>query len=97
MDFSVRNGNNMQSLIHNTIFSGIFTLVGFISTIYGVKRIPKDYGVFGHGCKDIKGAFIYNFFGMGGMFLAVFSGIYFIAMILRIIIYMITNCEYMLM
>lgn len=97
MDISVRNGeDNVQNLIYNTIFSGIFTLVGLLSTIYGIKRIPEDYGVFGHGCKNIKGAFIYNFFGMGGMFLGVFSGMYFVAMVLRLITYIITHCEYML-
>lgn len=86
----------MQNLINNIIFSGVLTFVGAISTFYGIKRIPDDCGVWGRGCKDGKGAFIYNFFGMGGAFLGVFSGLYFVAMILRLIIYLITGCEYML-
>ena len=87
---------NIHNLIVNIIFSGILTLVGIVSMVYGIKRIPDDYGVLGQGCKDIKGAFIYNFFGMGGAFLGVFSGIYFVAMILRLIIYLLTGCQYML-
>jgi len=86
----------MQNLINNIIFSGVLTFIGVVSALYGIKRIPDDYGVCGHGCKDTKGAFIYNFFGMGGAFLGVFSGLYFVAMVLRLIIYLITGCEYML-
>lgn len=86
----------MQNLINNIIFSGVLTFIGFTFTIYGIKRIPDDYGVCGQGCKNGKGAFVYNFFGMGGAFLGTFSGIYFVAMIIRLIIYLITGCQYML-
>ena len=86
----------MQNLINNIIFSGILTFIGIVSMIYGIKRMPDDYGIWGQGCKDTKGAFIYNFFGMGGAFLGTFSGIYFVAMIFRLIIYLITGCKYML-
>ena len=87
---------NMHNLIVNIIFSWILTFIGIVSMIYGIKRIPNGYGVWGQGCKDTKGAFIYNFFGMGGTFIGVFSAIYFVAMILRLFIYLLTGCQYML-
>ena len=87
---------NMHNLIVNIIFSGIFTFIGIVSMIYGIKRIPEDYGVLGKECKNAEGAFIYNFFGMGGAFIGVFSAIYFVAMILRLFIYLLTGCQYML-
>lgn len=67
----------MRELIIIITVSATLMLLGVVSAIYGIKNIPDDYGAWGKGCTDAKGAFIYNFFGTGGMFMATFSGISF--------------------
>lgn len=83
-------------LITRIILSGLFTFIAFLSMEYGIKNIPDDYGTWGSGCKDTKGMFIYNFFGMGGGFCFVFGGIWFVAMVGRLLIYLISNNPIML-